>query len=104
LAVPEILSSKKDEFDMLRERYEELDHHVAKLIHLSADEEARREYERREKIIRDYESGLYLAKTKGIEEGKTEVAQAMLQYGMQVSLVARLTGLAQEEIELLKTH
>jgi flagellar biosynthesis/type III secretory pathway protein FliH len=123
-----LTAETKEELDMLKERYEELKHPVAKLLHLSADEEARREYERREKIIRDHESGLYFARNEGIAEGKAkgkaegiakgkaegiaegkaegkaEIARAMLHDGMQVSLIARFTGLAPEEIELLKTH
>lgn len=39
------------------------------------------------------------AELKGKVEGKVEVAQTMLEKGMEVSFIAEMTGLSKEEVE-----
>ncbi|GGA15762.1 hypothetical protein GCM10008018_70590 [Paenibacillus marchantiophytorum] len=81
---------------------------------LSQNEEARRLYEMRQKALHDEASMLYGAreegkaegkaegKVEGKVEGKFEVARNMLDEGITVSLIVRMTGLSESEIEELK--
>ena len=73
---------------------------------LSQDREARELYEARQKAIHDWNSNIHGAREDGREKGERlkaiEVAQNMLAEGMEVELVARLTGLTHEEINGLR--
>nr|WP_162839393.1 Rpn family recombination-promoting nuclease/putative transposase [Ferroacidibacillus organovorans] len=73
---------------------------------LSQDREARELYEARQKAIHDWNSNIHGAREDGREKGERfkaiEVAQNMLSEGMEVELVARLTGLTHEEINGLR--
>jgi predicted transposase/invertase (TIGR01784 family) len=104
----------------LQQQFPELRKSILVLKELSADELMREEQLAYEKAIRDEQARIYFATEKaraeGIAEGKAEaiakgkaeaiaeVARIMLQDGMQISQVAKFTGLASEEIELLKSH
>ncbi|MBO8485426.1 MAG: Rpn family recombination-promoting nuclease/putative transposase [Bacteroidetes bacterium] len=54
---------------------------------------------------RDYDNIIYTAKAEGLAEGeakgKTDVARAMKAKGIEISLIAELTGLSEEEIQRL---
>lgn len=50
-----------------------------------------------------YEKGLVEGKANGQTEGKSEIAKKMLIKGMELSLIAELTGLTEAEIDALKT-
>jgi predicted transposase/invertase (TIGR01784 family) len=109
---------------MLQQQYPELREPILVLKELSADELMREEQLAYEKANRDELARIHFetekAKAEGIAEGeakgkaegiaegeakgKAEVARIMLQDGMQISLIAKFTGLAPEEIELLKAH
>lgn len=86
--------AKKDEY--IEEAYRELEK-------LSADEQAKLEYEAREKAIRDYNSQMNSALKrgieKGIEEGKRSLIRTMLENGAEPDLIAKLTGLSLSEIK-----
>lgn len=66
--------------------------------------------ERREIFIKDQRGALQYAATVGERKGeiqgrikgKQEVAKSMLEKGMAKELVAELTGLSQEELQLLE--
>jgi predicted transposase/invertase (TIGR01784 family) len=96
----------------LQQQFPELRKSILVLKELSADELMREEQLAYEKAIRDEQARLYFATEKAraecIAEGKAEaiaeVARIMIQDGMQISQIARFTGLALEEIELLKEH
>ncbi|WP_338068276.1 hypothetical protein [Brevibacillus invocatus] len=65
---------------------------------LSQDAEARRLYEMREKALKDEANMIQGAK----QEKAMEVAKNLLAMDMTVDVVAKATGLSEEEIEKLK--
>ena len=62
------------------------------------DEIMRRQYAQREKALRDYRSDMAEAR----REEKSFIAVNMLRMGMDISLIAKATGLAETEVELLR--
>lgn len=86
--------AKKDEY--IEEAYRELEK-------LSADEQAKLEYEAREKAIRDHNSQMNSAlkrgMEKGIEKGQRSLIRTMLKNGAEPDLIAKLTGLSLAEIK-----
>jgi predicted transposase/invertase (TIGR01784 family) len=72
---------------------------------LSQDAEARRQYEMRQKALHDEASMIEGARTEGETKGKLEIAQNLIQMGMDISKVAQATGLSVQELKKLqKTH
>ncbi|MGL5964439.1 MAG: PD-(D/E)XK nuclease family transposase [Fusobacteriaceae bacterium] len=73
-------------------------------IQMSSSE--REAYEARLKWLRDEVGAINTAKKEGIEIGvlkeKMEIAMSMLEDGMSVEKISKLTGLLQEKIEKLK--
>ena len=83
------------------------------------DEIMRRQYTQREKALRDYRSDMAEARREGEQKGRREGKQEgkregkyeeklsitinMLRMGMDISLIAKATGLSETEVELLKT-
>lgn len=65
---------------------------------LSQDKEMRALYEMRKKAQLDEQSALDYAETRG----RNTVALNMLKEGLEVSFIAKLTGLTETEIEDLK--
>ncbi|SEB27562.1 conserved hypothetical protein (putative transposase or invertase) [Paenibacillus sp. 276b] len=65
---------------------------------LSQDSEARRLYEVRQKYLHDEASMLEGARKAGI----TEVAKNMLDLNFDISMIAKATGLTEQEINQLK--
>lgn len=63
------------------------------------DEIMRRQYTQREKALRDYRSDMAEAR----REEKSFIAVNMLRMGMDISLIAKATGLSIADVELLKT-
>ena len=57
-----------------------------------------RQYAQREKALRDYRSDMAEAR----REEKSFIAVNMLRMGMDISLIAKATGLAETEVELLR--
>ncbi|QAV17898.1 hypothetical protein PC41400_09545 [Paenibacillus chitinolyticus] len=86
---------------------------------LSQDREARRLYEERQKYLHDEASmiewatekgmakGMAQGMAKGIAEGEQkkaiQIAKNMLALGLQVSVIAKASGLTEAEVESLKT-
>lgn len=72
---------------------------------LSQDKEARMLYEMRKKALLDEQSALDYVESRGREEGKVardkEIVANMLQEGLSVSVISRITGLSVVEIEEL---
>ena len=62
------------------------------------DEIMRRQYTQREKALRDYRSDMAEAR----REEKSFIAVNMLRMGMDISLIAKATGLSETEVELLR--
>ena len=57
---------------------EYLDEAFRTLVHVSADEEKRLEYEARQKAIRDYNTQIGWAKRQGMEAGREEGIEALI--------------------------
>lgn len=72
------------------------------LQYLSQDSEARRLYEARQKYLHDEASMVEGAKSAGIIEGKLQVARNLLAMGMDYAVVAKATGLREDEIKSIK--
>lgn len=68
---------------------------------LSQNKETRMLYEMRKKALLDEQSALDYAQSRGRAEEKAEVAKKMLHEGLSVSLISKVTGLSEIEIEAL---
>jgi predicted transposase/invertase (TIGR01784 family) len=72
---------------------------------LSQDLEARRQYEDRQKYLHDeasmYEAAEFAAK-RATAEAKKEVARKLLALGVELSVIAKASGLTEDEIKVLK--
>ena len=70
------------------------------------DKLQRREYEQREKALRDYYSYIGESYEEGIQQGEQnkskEIALRMLKRGKDINKIAEDTGLSIEEIQKLK--
>jgi len=81
---------------------------------LSQDQEARRLYEERQKYLHDEasmiewatEKGMQKGLEKGLEKGRTEeknvIARNMLAMGLEISVIAKASGLSEQDVKLLK--
>ncbi|MEC0128703.1 Rpn family recombination-promoting nuclease/putative transposase [Paenibacillus pabuli] len=73
---------------------------------LSQDREAHRLYEERQKYLHDEASMIEWATEKGIVEGEKrktiEIAKNMLSFGLEISVIAKTSGLTESEVEALK--
>ena len=76
---------------------------IEQLEEMSADEKEREIYEIRERSRLVYNTEMYEAKKKGIEEGKLkkskEIAKKMLEKNVDIETIEEITGLTKEEIE-----
>jgi predicted transposase/invertase (TIGR01784 family) len=97
-----IAAMSEEELAVVAERNPQIKKAVVKLRALSADEQARDLYERREKSRRDEESQLRWARIEGRQEGIFDVARNALRMKMSVEDVMELTGLSRKEIEALR--
>lgn len=94
--------AKTDEY--IEEAYKELEK-------LSADEQAKLEYEAREKAIRDHNSqmssalrrgmqrGIEKGLQQGIQQGRMELLIGMLKKGIEPEEIMHLTGAGAEEVK-----
>lgn len=77
---------------------------------LNQDREARRLYEERQKYLHDEASMIEWATEKGMEKGLVEgekrkaieIAKNMLSVGIEISVIAKTSGLTESEVEALK--
>ena len=105
--------------EMIEERVAELKEAAESLEVLSHDEEAREEYEARQKAIHDHISNLEEAKRKGEEKGrregrkeerkkaekeKREMVKNMLKNGVAVDIIVKSSELSKEEVKELKNE
>ena len=101
-----INAESEEELDMVAERNPRVKKAVVTLRRLSADEQARDMYERREKAMRDIDSMNREAEQRGLEKGKTEekakIATNLLSLNLPLETIITATGLTREEIENLR--
>ena len=104
----------RKEFEHMAKTDEYIEEAYRELGRLSADEQAKLEYEAREKAIRDYnsqmnsalrrgmrkgiEQGMEQGLAQGIEQGKKSLIQTMLKNGTSPELISHQTGLDLSEI------
>lgn len=111
------------EFEAMAKKNQYIDEAYRELEKLSADEQAKLEYEAREKALRDYNSqmnsalrrgmqrgiekgqkkGLEEGRKEGLKEGKSALIRTMFENGAEPELIAQLTGLSLSEIDELRT-
>jgi predicted transposase/invertase (TIGR01784 family) len=99
-----LASGTEEEFTMLQQTYPELQKPVARLMEMSADEIVRHQKDAWDRARRDEEARNRLAEARGKAEGKAEIALNMLQEGLPVSMIAKVTGLSSDEIERLSAQ
>lgn len=83
--------------EMLAEKNKDIKKAYELLQIISKDEKARMRYEAREAELRDQLTRIKTAK----REEKAEVAKNLLDMGMEVTNVAKATGLPEEEVKML---
>ena len=96
-----IRAKNEEDYTMLAEKKPIFRKVVAVVKKLSADEEARMEYDKHEMWRMDYAATMRNATRKGKMEGKMETAQRMKSKGFSLADIADITGLTEEEIEKL---
>ena len=78
---------------------------IEQLEQMSADEYERELYEIRERSRLTYNTEMYEARRKGLEEGeersKKEIAKKMKVEGIDIELIKKITNLTEEEIKAL---
>ncbi len=105
-----IASEKREEMAALAREDRVMAEAYAKLVQLSADEEARWRQESREKwewdqaaLKRQYlREGEAKGLAKGKAEGRVDVARELLRMGMAAGSIAKATGLSEGEIQALQ--
>ena len=88
---------------------EEIKEAVEQLTQMSADEYERELYEIRERSRLTYNTEMYEARRKGLEEGieegkkqdRKEIAKKMKEKGTDITYIIEITGLTEEEIKAL---
>ena len=111
----------EEDFKRMAEKDKYIGEAYEELKHISADEEKRREYEQREKNIRDYNSqmrsatrrgreigfkrGLEEGMQEGIQEGKRKIILNMSDSGYPLAEIAKITDMTEENVkEILKSN
>jgi predicted transposase/invertase (TIGR01784 family) len=95
-------AKNREELEMLAEQHAEVKTAVAKLVRLSASDEARMRYEARLKAERDSITREKCAREEGREEGLLMVARNLLKQGLSVADIAAATGLSPEAVRALQ--
>jgi hypothetical protein len=70
---------------------------------LGQDREARRLYEERQKYLHDEASMIEWATEKGRAEEKKIIARNMLSMGLEISIIAKASGLSEADVKSLKS-
>ena len=91
----------EEDLTMLEQKNSQLKKAVAKLIALSADEEARMLAESREKLRRDISAQMLEAEEKGRSEERLALARNALSMNLPITDIMTLTGLSREKIQSL---
>ena len=99
----EFLDAKsKGVIEMLAEKNKDIKKAYDLLQIISKDEKARMLYDAREAELRDQLTRIETAENKGKAEGKAEVAKNLLDLGMEISKVAKATGMTEDKVKVLK--
>ena len=100
-----VIGGDRKMMEECKKENEEIKEAVEQLTQMSADEYERELYEIRERSRLTYNTEMYEARRKGIEEGKKqdrkEIAKKMKEKGTDITYIIEITGLTEEEIEAL---
>lgn len=96
-----LAAPSKGVIEMLAEKNQKIKKAYELLQIISQDKKARMLYETREAELRDQLTRMKSEKVKGRAEGRMEVAKNLLEMGMEISMVAKATGMTEEEIKEL---
>ena len=77
---------------------------IEQLEEMSADEKEREIYEIRERSRLVYNTEMYEARRKGLEDAKKEIAKKLLENNISIEIIKKSTGLTEEEINNLKNE
>lgn len=91
-------SDNKEVLKMLSEKSEPMHKAVGVLVHLSEDEQARRDALRREMFLHDQAQREAENLERGREEGQTELIRKMCKAGMPIAQIAEISGRSEAEI------
>jgi chromatin segregation and condensation protein Rec8/ScpA/Scc1 (kleisin family) len=92
----------EEDLNMIAEKSPAIKKAAARLMELSADEQARMLYEAREKERRDYFSRERGAVTIALKSREIEMAKSLLNMDMSADKISLVTGLTHTEIESLR--
>ncbi|WP_338551888.1 Rpn family recombination-promoting nuclease/putative transposase [Paenibacillus sp. KS-LC4] len=94
-----------DSWEVLKMQEPELGKAITVLEFLSQDEEARRQYEMRQKALHDEASSMEGAREEEERRGELKVAAKMLAKGMDIKTVSDITGISIDDLKKLpQTH
>jgi predicted transposase/invertase (TIGR01784 family) len=105
---------REEELDVLAEKGPEMQKVVGVLKRLSADEEARMQYEAHEKARRDHQARMEYVMQEGLAKGRAEgkaegaeteairIAKEMLEEGAEIQFISRVTKLSEEALRKLR--
>ena len=100
-----VIGGDRKMMEECKKENEEIKEAVEQLTQMSADEYERELYEIRERSRLTYNTEMYEARRKGIEEGKKldrkEIAKKMKEKGTDIAYIIEITGLTEEEIKEL---
>jgi predicted transposase/invertase (TIGR01784 family) len=97
-----IAAKSEEELAVIAERNPQVGKAVVKLRALSADEQTRDMYERREKARRDEESQRRWARQEGESAKAFDIAKIMMADKEPIEKITRYTGLSREDVESLR--
>ena len=93
----------RGKIEMAKEKNEKIKSALDEMTYLTGDEEVQRLAEWHEKWEMDWNSSMNRARKSGIAEGvkkaQKETAIRMLEEGIEVKVIAKVTGLTEEEIK-----
>ena len=107
-----VIGGDRKMMEECKKENEEIKEAVEQLTQMSADEYERELYEIRERSRLTYNTEMYEARRKGLEEGiekgekesQLKIAKKLLERKMSTQEIAEITGLKEEEIEKLKDN
>ena len=104
-----VIGGDRKMMEECKKENEEIKEAVEQLTQMSADEYERELYEIRERSRLTYNTEMYEARRKGLEEGieegkkqdRKEIAKKMKEKGTDITYIIEITGLTEEEIKEL---
>ena len=103
-----LLTGKGEKVEMAEKENKKIKKAIEILEEMSMDEKEWELYQSRKMAEIDYNSKIALAREEGIkngkEEGKEEIAKKLIEMGMEINQIAKITGLSKEKIEKLKNN